>query len=109
MFDGADFFKKLLDADIPKVVIENPIMHKYAIRLIGKKHDQLIQPWMFGDEETKATCLWLKGVDPLKKTINIRPENVKARVWCMSPGKDRNKERSRFFPLVAKAMADQWG
>ena len=60
--EGAAFFKLLLDADIPKIAIENPIPHKYAVERIGRKYDQIIQPWQYGHGETKATCLWLKGL-----------------------------------------------
>lgn len=82
--------------------------------------DQIIQPWMFGHYETKATCLWLWGVNslqPVYKTIEECREalNIPAgtmpdqRVWKMPPGENRWKERSRTFPGIAKAMADQWG
>ena len=64
MRDGAEFFKKLLNAKISKVVVENPIIHKYAKEIIGSNQTQLIQPWMFGHPEKKATCLWLKGLNP---------------------------------------------
>lgn len=70
MVEGANFFKKLLMCNIPKIAIENPIMHKYAVEIIGRRQDQVIQPWMFGHGETKATCLWLKGL-PLLKPTNI--------------------------------------
>lgn len=109
LFEGADFFKALLDANIPQIAIENPVMHKYGVRLIGKKHDQTVQPWMFGDNETKAVCLWLKNLPELKPEILKKPEKVEARVWKMAPGPERQKERSRFFKGIADAMAKQWG
>jgi len=65
---GAMFFKMFLDHPCEKIAIENPIMHKYAIEIIGRKHDQLIQPYMFGHTERKATCLWLKGLPALQET-----------------------------------------
>ena len=73
--DGAAFFKLLLDAPIDKICIENPIMHKYAKeRIGGVKQSQVIQPWMFGHTEQKATCLWLKGLDNLMPTNNVKEE-----------------------------------
>ncbi len=65
MREEAMFFKKLLDCDIPKKAIENPIMHKYSKEIIGENQTQIIQPWQFGHGETKATCLWLKGLPKL--------------------------------------------
>lgn len=101
---AAFFFRHLLAADVPRVAVENPIMHRHAgIR----KPDQIIQPWMFGHGETKATCLWLKGL-PLLVPTNIVPERVQ-RVHNMAPGPDRWKERSRTLPGIAAAMAEQWG
>lgn len=108
LFEAADFFRTLLDAPIPLKAIENPIMHKYAKQLVGSSQDQVIQPWMFGDNETKAIGLWLRGLFPLIVHTNSKPSNVEARVWQMAPSADRQKERSRFFPSVAEAMAKQW-
>lgn len=68
MKEGATFFKTLLEADIPRICIENPIMHKHAVEIIGRRQDQLIQPWMFGHGEQKATCLWLKNLPKLEPT-----------------------------------------
>ena len=106
MEDAISFFRTLMYARIPLIAIENPIQHKHA-RL--PKPDQIVQPWQFGDNETKATCLWLKGLPKLVPSINVKPDSVTARVWRMAPGPNRQKERSRFFPSVAKAMAEQWG
>ena len=104
MEEAATFFRLLLDASIPRIVVENPIMHRHAgIR----KPDQIIQPWQFGHPETKATCLWLKGLTPLRPT-NIVPGR-EPRVHHASPGPDRWKERSRTLPGIAAAMAEQWG
>ena len=105
MFEAAEFFNSLAQANVPQIAIENPIPHKYSRALIGK-YDQLIQPWQFGHGETKATCLWLKGLPPLEHTDVV--EGREARVHKMSPGPDRWKERSRFYPGIAKAMAEQW-
>lgn len=109
MEDGARFFKKLWDAPIPHIVMENPIMHKFALNLAtyGAKPDQIIQPWQFGHPETKATCLWLKNCAKLKPSKIVTGRTP--RVHHASPGPDRWKERSRTLPGIAKAMADQWG
>lgn len=109
MFEGAEFFKRLMNAPINKKVIENPIMHKYAKSIIGKGHTQLIQPWHMGDNESKAICLWIEGLNKLEKIVHDKPLNLEQRVWKMPPSPERQKERSRFFKGVAKAMADQWG
>lgn len=107
MQDGAEFFKELLDADIPRIAVENPIMHGYAKEIIGRGPDQIVQPWMFGHGETKATGLWLKNLPPLKPTNIV--DGRKPRVHFASPGPDRWKERSITYSGLAAAMADQWG
>ena len=107
MREAAWFFKRLLDAPIPHMAVENPIIHKYAAEKIGRRQDQLIQPWQFGHGETKAICLWLKGLPKLEPTEIVGGRE--ARVHRASPGPDRWKERSRFYPGIAKAMAEQWG
>jgi hypothetical protein len=103
--DAAAFFNKLLYADIPHIVIENPIQHSSARTLI-REYDQIIQPWQFGHGETKQTCLWLKGL-PLLKSSNI-VSGRNHRIWYESPGPDRQKNRSRTFQGIADAMAKQW-
>lgn len=114
--DGAAFFKRLLNAPIPRKCLENPIMYKYAKeRIDGVKQSQVIQPWMFGHMEQKATCLWLTNLPLLKPTNNVKdemmklPKRVRERLHYCSPGPDRWKERSRTFQGIADAMADQWG
>ena len=107
MQDGALFFKVLLDADIPRIAVENPIPHKYALEIIGRKYDEIIQPWWFGDGETKATCLWLKNLPPLMATC-VSPERIQ-RVHSLPPSEDRWIERSRTYQGFANAMAEQWG
>jgi len=107
MREGALFFKKLLEADIPKICIENPIMHKYAKEIIGVKQTQIVQPWHFGHGETKATCLWLKGLPELKPTKIV--EGRLQRLHYLPPSKDRWKLRSTTYQGIAEAMADQWG
>ena len=116
LFDGAEFFKKLLDAPIPKIAIENPIMHKYAKRLIGGvKQSQVVQPHMFGHTEQKATCLWLKGLPNLQPTNDVKeemmklPKNQRERLHYLPPSKDRAKLRSLTYQGIANAMAKQWG
>lgn len=98
------FVRKLLDAPIPRIALENPVS---IISSRIRRADQVIQPWQFGHGETKATCLWLKGLPKLKPTNIV--EGREARVHRMSPGPDRWRERSRTFAGIAAAMADQWG
>jgi hypothetical protein len=114
--DGAAFFKRLLEAQIPRICIENPIMHKYAKeRIGGVKQSQVIQPWMFGHMEQKATCLWLKGLPLLQPTNNVKeemmklPDNERQRLHYLPPSADRWKLRSTTYQGIANAMAEQWG
>lgn len=107
MRNASTFFRSLLDADIQYIVIENPIPHKYALKIIGRKYDQIIHPWQFGHGETKATCLWLKNLPKLEPT-NIVDGRI-PRIHYMSPGPNRSRERSRTYQGIADAMADQWG
>ena len=114
--DGAAFFKRLLEAPIPRICIENPIMHKYAKeRIGGVKQSQVIQPWMFGHMEQKATCLWLKGLPLLQPTNNVKeemmklPDNERQRLHYLPPSADRWKLRSTTYQGIADAMAQQWG
>lgn len=98
-----DFFMKFANADCPRIAIENPVG---IMSTQWRKPDQIIQPWQFGHGETKATCLWLKGLPPLAPTKIV--EGREQRVWKMPPGPDRVKERSKTYPGIAKAMAEQW-
>lgn len=107
MFRGAEFFRRLFNADIPKICIENPIMHKYAKKIIGSNQTQIIQPWQFGHGEIKATCLWLKGLDRLKPTKIVNGR--KPVCHRMASSKDRAKLRSLTYPGIADAFAEQWG
>ena len=101
---AVEFVKTLMAAPIARIAIENPIGKlSTAIR----KPDQIIQPWLFGHGETKATCFWLKGLPKLIPTNVV--EGREARVHRASPGPDRWKDRSRTLPGIAEAMADQWG
>ena len=98
------FVRDLMGLNIPKIAIENPIgVLSTAIR----KPDQIIQPWQFGHGETKATCLWLKGLLPLQPTNIV--SGREARVHRMPPGPNRARERSRTYSGIASAMAEQWG
>lgn len=119
---GIDFFMKFVNADCPRIAIENPIgimSTKY------RKPDQIIQPWMFGDKYTKSTCLWLKGLPKLKSTNIV--EHGEYFEWVDKNGKkkrqpkwffealkkaktpeERSILRSKTFPGIAKAMAEQW-
>lgn len=106
MVDGANFFNRLKNANIPKICIENPIPHKYAVEIIGK-YDQVVQPWQFGHGETKATCLWLKGLPALKPT-EIVTGRVQ-RLHRLPPSNNRAKLRSITYQGIANAMAEQWG
>jgi len=108
MREGAALFRDLLAAPIPKIAVENPIMHKYAVTEIGRKQDQVVQPWMFGDPVQKAVALWLVGLPLLIATGPIETERHQL-VHKMSPSIDRAKKRSVFFPGIAAAMAAQWG
>jgi hypothetical protein len=102
--DALAFVRTLMDAPIPRIAIENPVS---VISSRIRKPDQIIQPWMFGHGETKATCLWLKGLPPLVPTDVV--DGRSPRVHHASPGPDRWKERSRTLPGIAAAMAAQWG
>lgn len=108
MIEGAAFLRTLLECSpIRHVAIENPIIHRWARLVIGKGPDQTIQPWQFGHGETKAICLWLDNLPPLRPTNIV--DGREPRVHHASPGPDRWKERSRFYEGVADAMAAQWG
>ena len=98
------FVQALLDAPVERIALENPIS---IISRAIRKPDQIIQPWMFGHGETKATCLWLKNLPKLVPTNIV--EGRHARVHLEPPGPDRWKNRSRTLQGIADAMADQWG
>ena len=99
-----DFVRLLLDAPIHRIALENPVS---IISTHIRKPDQIIQPWQFGHGETKATCLWLKGLPLLVPTDIVGGRAGK--VWREPPGADRWKNRSRTYVGVAEAMAAQWG
>lgn len=108
---GIDFFLAIANADCDKIAIENPvgIMSTYY-----RKPDQIIHPWQFGHPEQKATCLWLKGLPRLVPTIDVKeemlalPKNKRERLHYLSPGPERAKLRSKTYPGIARAIAEQW-
>ena len=102
--EALEFVRLLLEADIPKIALENPIS---IISSKIRKPDQIIQPWQFGHGETKATCLWLKGLPKLVPTNIV--EGRDQRIHKMPPSPTRWKERSRTYQGIADAMAKQWG
>ena len=114
---GIDFFMLFANLDCPLVAIENPVG---IMSSVWRKPDQIIQPWMFGDPFEKTTCLWLKGLPRLMSTDTVKPPPRKsfesgksmpawyADAWRL-PKAERAKARSKTFPGIAKAMAEQWG
>lgn len=106
---GAALFSTFWNAPIERICVENPVMHRHAKALIQNYAEpaQSVQPWQFGHGEVKRTCLWLKNLPALTPTDIV--DGRTPRVHHMSPGADRWRERSRFFPGIAAAMADQWG
>lgn len=115
--EAIEFFMAIANADCEKIVIENPVG---VMSTEWKKPEQIIQPYMFGDRVEKKTCLWLKGVEPLKPTNMVEPpkrlkfESGKtmakwyADLWHL-PKEERSRLRSQTFPGIAEAMAEQWG
>ena len=116
--EGVALFSELWNVEhIPRVAIENPVMHYHAKnRIVNfQKHSQTVQPWQFGtdpngpDNEKKRTCLWLRGLENLVSTGTLDGTSARDTVHKATPGKDRWKIRSKFFPGIAEAMANQWG
>ena len=111
MKEACHFFAALYHAKVPKIYIENPVMHGYArdylLKLGVPRFTQSIQPWQFGHGEIKRTCLWLRNLPPLKPTKIV--SGREPRVHHALPGPDRWKERSRTLTGIAAAMAEQWG
>jgi len=107
-----EFVQLLMNAPIPRIAIENPIS---IISSRIKKPSQVIQPWMFGHMEQKATCLWLKNLPALRETNNVKaemmklPDKERQRIHYLPPSKDRWKLRSTTYQGIAEAMAKQWG
>jgi site-specific DNA-cytosine methylase len=102
--EALDFVQKLMNADIDRICIENPVS---IISSRIRKPDQTIQPWQFGHGETKRTCLWLKGLPKLAPTNIV--DGRDQRIWKLPPSPNRWKVRSVTFQGIADAMANQWG
>ena len=102
--EALDFVQWLLALPVPRIALENPVS---VISSRVRKPDQIVQPWMFGHPETKATCLWLKNLPKLTPTNIVGGRAHK--VHLEPPGPDRWKNRSRTYTGFAKAMAEQWG
>jgi len=100
---SVSFFMMLAKSDVPYIAIENPVC---IMSSLWRKPDQIIHPWQYGHGETKATCLWLKGLPTLKPTNIV--EGREAKVHRMPPSEDRWKLRSATYQGIADAMADQW-
>ena len=109
MREGAEFFLACLDANAPRVAVENPVMHRYAREIVGRRQDFSVQPWQFGDAAKKRTCFWTRGLPPLVPTSTMRAEDAKADCHLAPPGPNRWKERSRTYEGIARAIAQQWG
>ncbi len=111
--EGADLFSTFWNAPIDRICIENPIMHKHAKERIRnyEEFSQSIQPWQFGHPEVKRTCFWLRNLPPLVPTniVDGREARTHRHSGWGKHGQERSHNRSRFFPGVAAAMADQWG
>ena len=115
--EALDFVKKLYYCNIPKICIENPVGY---LNHNFKKPDQIVQPYFFGDEESKRTCFWFKNLKPLEHTKLVKPKiyayyktgrKIGKPIYFheYNSGKDRAKIRSKFWKGIAEAMAAQWG
>lgn len=115
--EGADLFSAFWNAPIERVAVENPVMHKHAKERITNYEPfaQSVQPWQFGNDPSgadnvkKRTCLWLRGLPTLTATGTLDGSTARDEIHKASPGPNRAAQRSRFFPGIAQAMADQWG
>tara|TARA_R100000995_G_C3483872_1_gene125820 strand:- start:3705 stop:4340 length:636 start_codon:yes stop_codon:yes gene_type:complete len=115
--DGAKLFSELLNADVPRIAVENPVMHKHAKQRIEnyQPFSQSIQPWQFAtdddssDNVKKRTCLWLKNLPKLIPTGNVDGSTARDECHKAAPSKNRWKIRSKFYHGIARAMAIQWG
>lgn len=108
--EAAEFFMQFINADIEKIAVENPVC---IMSTRYRKPDQIINPWQFGHPEQKRTCLWLKNLPLLTHTNNVHgimmelPLKKRTRIWQLGSG--HSKERSKTYPGIASAMAEQWG
>lgn len=106
--DAVAFFLECFNANAPRVAVENPVMHGHARGRIGQA-SFTVQPWQFGDDFKKRTCFWTRGLPPLRPTSALDGSSSVAGVHLATPGPDRWKDRSRTYPGIAAAIADQWG
>lgn len=107
---AAEFFLACLNANAPLVAVENPVMHRYGREDIGGHRPQFtVQPWQFGDPARKRTCFWTRNLPTLKPTSNMTAADARADCHLAPPSPDRWKDRSRTYPGIAAAIADQWG
>lgn len=113
--EGAAFFMEMVNAPIPRIAVENPVG---IMSSTYRKPDCIIQPWQFGDPFSKRTCLWLKGLPPLLPTCTVYAGDMyylstggkrMPKWYALAPHKERRAIRSRTFPGIARAMAQQWG
>lgn len=109
MREGAALFLDCLNANAPRVAVENPVMHGHARKIIGRGPNFTVQPWQFGDDFKKRTCFWTRGLTPLVPTSDLDGSTARPDVHHASPGPDRWKIRSKTYPGIAAAMAEQWG
>jgi hypothetical protein len=119
MRTAAEFFRYFLELPIDKIAVENPIIHYHARQIVGRRQDQSIQPYQFGEDASKRTCLWLKGLPKLRPTLYIAPRMVNGkRRWSnqtdsgqnkLTPSATRSDDRARTYQGIADAMAEQWG
>lgn len=108
MVEAAEFFRWILNLPIDRIAVENPVMHGYAREIVGRGPDFTVQPWQFGDPAKKRTCFWTRGLPPLNPTSDMTAADARADCHLASPGPDRWKERSRTYPGLAQAIAEQW-
>lgn len=107
--EGVEFFNTLANAPIERICLENSQPHGLAMQHIGR-YSQIVQPWMFGDPFTKGAALWLKNLPKLVASHRKSDHStIEAACHMMPPGPEREKERSRTYPSIAEAMAEQWG
>ena len=109
MREGAAFFMDCMNANAPRVAVENPVMHKYARDIIGRGADFTVQPWQFGDPAKKRTCFWTRGLPALTPTSDMTADEARADCHLAPPGPDRWKVRSTTYQGIADALAMQWG
>lgn len=115
MVDAAVFFRQLLEAPAPHIAVENPVMHGYARKIVGRGPDQSIQPYEFGHDASKRTCLWLKDLPLLEATCHVEPgpdgtyaNQTPSGQNKLGPSDQRGQDRARTYRGIAWAMAETW-